>query len=127
MKTTKELIEALRAVARIFESREVSIPYKEFFRGNKNRHGAFAGAAFDSTKQALAFMDKLASLGATEIVITNVYDEDWRIKEEGGAYADAVNFKVPDEKKDEILKFVKSKKPNELDEVSSGVWRAWWD
>lgn len=124
MRTLKRLIEDLRTVRGVTEGREVSIPYKDFFKGNKNRHPF---VWFNNAKDALTFMGKLEKLGATDIVITNVYDEEWRIKEEGGAYADAVNFKVPEGKKDEILKFVKSEKPDELDEVSPGVWRAWWD
>lgn len=127
MRTLKSLIEELRHVRGIHESREVSIPYKDFFKGNKNKHGAFAGAAFGTTKEALDWMTKLERLGATNIIIAEIYDEEWRVKEEGGAYADAVKFTVPDAKKDEILKFVKQKKPDELDEVSSGLWRAWWD
>lgn len=127
MRPMRALVEDLKTATQVCEAREASIPYQKFFKGNKNRGGAFASGAFGSTKEAFNWMSKLEKLGATDIVITNVYDEAWRIKEEGGAYADAVFFDVPEDKKDAVLKFVKSEKPDELDEVRTGTWRVWWD
>jgi hypothetical protein len=56
---------------------------------------AFAGNRFYSTEDALVFVKMLYEVGAVEVLVTNVYDEDWRIELEGGPYADTLIIHLP--------------------------------
>jgi hypothetical protein len=56
---------------------------------------AFAGNRFDSTEEAVAFVEALYQVGAQEVWITGIYDEDWRIEAEGGPHADTLIIRLP--------------------------------
>jgi hypothetical protein len=56
---------------------------------------ALAGNRFYSTEDAITFVEMLYEAGAVEVLVTNIYDEDWRIKAEGGPYADSLIIHLP--------------------------------
>lgn len=56
---------------------------------------ALAGNRFASTKEAIAFVELLYEHGAVEVLVTGIYDEDWRIESEGGPYADTLIIRLP--------------------------------
>ena len=56
---------------------------------------ALAGNRFYSTEDAIAFVEMLYEAGAVEVLVTNIYDEDWRIEAEGGPYADTLILRLP--------------------------------
>ena len=56
---------------------------------------ALAGNRFHSTEDAIAFVEMLYEAGAVEVLVTNIYDEDWRIEAEGGPYADSLIIHLP--------------------------------
>jgi hypothetical protein len=59
------------------------------------RHYALAGSRFASTEEAIAFVALLYEHGAVEVLVTGIYDEDWRIESEGGPYADTPIIRLP--------------------------------
>jgi hypothetical protein len=69
---------------------------REYLQANPNPHG-FAGNRFRDNQDALQFVEQLYTLGATAIYVTSIYDEDYRIEEEGGPYADALDVAMPDD------------------------------
>ena len=56
---------------------------------------ALAGNRFTSTEDALIFVERLYEYGAVEVLVTGIYDEDWRIEAEGGPYADTLIVRLP--------------------------------
>ena len=74
------------------------IEAKEWFKNNKNQY-SFASNRFGENKNAEAFINNLYDLGAKNIFVTNIMEEDWRIKEEGGPYADSLIVILPNNKK----------------------------
>jgi hypothetical protein len=97
---------------------------------NKNK-SAFASNCFGNTKSAIDFVKKLYKAGAAKVEVDGLFDEDWRIKEEGGPYADVLLVHLPKNKSKrlELVPVVYSFRPDELD----GDWngsdpiRLWWD
>ena len=69
---------------------------KSWLQGNQNKY-ALAGNRFAGTVDAINFVNKLYSLGAVKVVISNdsIYDEKDRIENEGGPYADAIVVTLP--------------------------------
>jgi hypothetical protein len=67
---------------------------REWLQGNPNRN-AFAGNHFRGSEAALTFVERLYAAGAVAVFVTNVFDEDWRIMQEGGPYADTVIVDLP--------------------------------
>jgi hypothetical protein len=69
---------------------------KSWLQGNQNKY-ALAGNRFAGTEDAINFVNKLYSLGAVKVVISNdsIYNEKDRIENEGGPYADAVVVTLP--------------------------------
>jgi hypothetical protein len=102
----------------------------EFLTNNKNNY-AFASNNFGETKEAIAFVKKLYAVGATFIEVDNIYDEESRIKSEGGPYADTLLIHLPKSKSKRLalVPVVLDTRPDEL----SGDWnsnkplRLWWD
>ena len=68
---------------------------REWLAENDNPY-AFASNRFESKAAAAAFVDSLYELGADTVYVTNVLDEDSRIAEEGGPYADALLVLLPE-------------------------------
>ncbi len=69
---------------------------RAWLESNPNPY-ALAGNRFTSTEDALIFVEKLYEYGAVEVLVTGIYDEDWRIEVEGGPYADTLIIRLPSE------------------------------
>ncbi len=69
---------------------------KAWLEKNKNPN-AFAKKRFKDTKEALQFIENIYQVGVLEAVVNHVKDDEQRIKEEGGPYADALVIKLPDD------------------------------
>jgi hypothetical protein len=61
---------------------------------NPNPH-PFASNRFASAGDALSLVETLYDSGAVEVLITGVYEEDWRIEAEGGPYAATLILRLP--------------------------------
>ena len=69
---------------------------RNWLRNNPNTTGSpFATNRFGLREQASAFVDKLYAAGAARVEVTNIYAEDWRLKSEGGPYADTLVVTLP--------------------------------
>jgi hypothetical protein len=55
----------------------------------------FATGRFDTRQDAQAFVEHLYALGAQRVDVTHIQAEDWRLKQEGGPYADALIITLP--------------------------------
>jgi hypothetical protein len=94
---------------------------------------ALAGNRFYSTKDAIAFVEMLYEVGAMEVLVTSIYDEDWRIKAEGGPYADTLIIRLPhdSEKRNGLFKIVNEEAAREgfSPEIDIGqeTLLLWWD
>jgi hypothetical protein len=118
----------------IFEE-EKSEEALQWLKNNKNSH-AFAGNRFGETKNAIEFVEKLYKAGAEEVRVTGIFDEPERIEEEGGAYADTLIVKLPDEKNKrlEIFKIYRYELNNydfnsgeDIDDEGQELIEFWWD
>lgn len=69
---------------------------REYLRVNPNPR-PFAGNRFRDAQEALAFVEQLYDIGSTAVHVTSIYDEAYRIEEEGGPYADALDVAMPDD------------------------------
>jgi hypothetical protein len=101
-----------------------------------NNPCAFAGNRFKETKDAIEFVSKLYSLGAEEIQVTGIFDEPERIEEEGGAYAETLIIKLPEEveRRKKIFKIYEHELENydfnsgeEVEDVGQDTIVFWWD
>jgi hypothetical protein len=54
-----------------------------------------AGNRFETKQAAIEFVDQLYSIGAGTVYVTSICSEDWRIREEGGPYADRLIVILP--------------------------------
>ena len=72
---------------------------RQWLSTNNNQYSALAGNRFASTAEALAFVGRLYGAGAVKVTIPRdaIYDDERRIREEGGAYADAIVVTLPTE------------------------------
>ncbi len=98
---------------------------REFFKGNKNKY-AFASNKFGSTAAAVKFVEALYAAGATRVEVTYILAEDWRLREEGGAYASALHLHIPTGNT-QVLRIAAGKKPDEFSIEADGFVRIWWD
>lgn len=69
---------------------------RQWLSKNNNKY-ALAGNRFTSTEDAIAFVDSLYAAGAVKVSIPkdSIYDDEKRIKTEGGPYADALEITLP--------------------------------
>ena len=67
---------------------------RKWLLGNANPT-ALASSRFETTAQALRFVDRLVAAGAESVLVTGVLAESWRMKAEGGPYADALIVVLP--------------------------------
>ena len=65
---------------------------------NSKNPCALSGNRFEDTASALKFVRNQYDCGAKEVLISGIYDEPWRIQEEGGAYADILIVTLPADK-----------------------------
>ena len=100
----------------------------------ENAHiSALAGNRFSSKKEAIDFVESLYSAGATTVYVTNIFDEDWRLKEEGGPYADTIIVELPSDlvKRASLIKIMNEEIENEGFEPVSDTGQKeitlWWD
>lgn len=107
-----------------------------FWLENNNNPYAFAGNRFENTDEAIEFVQSLYDVGAAEVLISGIYDEPWRIEDEGGPYADTLIVKLPEDKKQQqdIMKIYEDECRtyfcNDGDEESGkaiGTLTFWWD
>jgi hypothetical protein len=63
---------------------------------NSNDH-CFAGSRFYDKQEALDFVQRLYQLGALVVLVDNISDEPYRLREQGGPYADTFNVYLPAE------------------------------
>lgn len=68
----------------------------EWLKANRNPY-AFASNRFGETENAVAFVKKLYDGGAKKVYVTNIMDEQQRIREEGGPYADSLIVVLPED------------------------------
>ena len=57
----------------------------------------FAGNRFYDRQEALDFVNCLYDLGALFVLVDNIYDEPYRVREQGGPYANTFNAYLPRE------------------------------
>lgn len=105
---------------------------RNWLRNNKNE-SALATNRFVDTRTALEFIEKLYSLGAVEILVDNVMDEEQRIKEEGGPYADSLIVKLPlePEKRRVLFRIFSEESEKEgfgpVEDKGENMFTLWWD
>ena len=76
----------------------------------------FASNFFGDKKTILSFVNSLYKAGAVSVQIGNLYDEIWRIKAEGGPYADELLITFPKvlSKRINILALIMKHHPDEV-------------
>jgi len=67
---------------------------------------------FGRTANAIKAVRRLYAAGAKRVEVDVMYDEPWRIEEEGGPYADGIDVTFPKEKSKEILRVIRSLRPS---------------
>ena len=75
--------------------RQIRVEAREWLTTNGNSH-PFAGNRFYDKQEALEFVNRLHDLGAVSVWLTNIYDETYRIQENGGPYADTLIVELPE-------------------------------
>jgi hypothetical protein len=105
---------------------------KAWLESNSNPY-AFAGNRFASTQEALSFVELLYEHGAVEVLVTGIYDEDWRIESEGGPYADTLIIRLPSDPRirDGLFELANEEMSQEgfdpeNDDGQEELW-LWWD
>ena len=103
---------------------------REWLKKNDNE-SPLATNRFDDSEEALSFVNKLYELGAVRVEVDNILEEDWRIQEEGGPYADTLIVILPKdaEKKKTLIKLQTKEFPAWETQSNSGEEQAvfWWD
>lgn len=105
---------------------------REWLKANSNP-AALAGNRFDSSEEALAFVESLYAAGATQVLVSGILDEDWRIQREGGPYADTLIVILPTDPKQRAALFRMAAKEAEHEDFEPEVDRGqsqlvlWWD
>jgi len=97
-----------------------------------------AGNRFDK-EEAIDFVQTLYRLGCTKVYVTNIYDEESRIRDNGGPYADTLIAELPQDRhkkreifaiyrQEERLDDFESQFENEVDyDYEETELRFWWD
>ena len=65
-----------------------------WLKSNKNLD-PLAGNRFKNKAEALEFVEKLYEYGAISVSIAGIFDEEERVKKEGGPYADTLIVQLP--------------------------------
>jgi hypothetical protein len=91
---------------------------------------AFATNRFQSTTNAIAFVDGLYAAGATEVLIDNILDD--HAAREGGAYADTliIHFADDPSSRKRLRTICEHAIEGEADgrvDEAAGEIRIWWD
>lgn len=104
----------------------IGVEAKEYFSKSRNRYG-FASNVFGDITEARKFVETLYEAGAVKVVVTGIYNEPWRIRQEGDIYADTLLVTIRPANQEKIIEIIKSKQPDELDWVGQNTLRLWWD
>jgi len=83
---------------------------------NNRNPSALATNHFQTTESAVGAVKRLYAAGATRVEVLVMYDEPWRIEQQGGPYADALDVTFPKERVKEVLAVIKSMEPEVPDE-----------
>jgi hypothetical protein len=94
----REVIQALHEVVNEELSSGPTYEAREWLKTNPTSC-ALAGNRFDSTEEASKFVELLYMTGATKVLVSHILDEEWRIQEEGGPYADTLIVMLPSDAK----------------------------
>ena len=105
--------------------RKTKVPWREFLSDNRNET-PFATNHFQTAARARKFFRELEKAGATQVTVSNVMDEPFRLRTEGGAYADTVHFCIRPKNYD-ALPVVAREKPDTFGPTDCGCFAAWWD
>ena len=102
---------------------------RRWLLANRNACG-FATNKFQSTANAMVFVDGLYSAGATEVLIDNILDD--HAAREGGAYADTliIHFADDPSSRKRLLTICEHAIEGEADgrvDDAAGEIRIWWD
>ena len=103
---------------------------------NNDNPAALAGNRFIDTQEAIDFVQALYDAGAQQVVVTSIFDEQWRINADGGPYADTLVVELPADsaQREDILEIYRRECEEyecNFGDVESGIsegWAAlWWD
>ena len=99
---------------------------------SNNNESPFASNHFGYNETIISFVESLYEEGALVVTISNIYDEEERIKNEGGPYADTIYIHFPEdeEKQDRLNLLIAKENPDELDvheDYTGKYLRLWWD
>lgn len=135
MKTAKEklrkvLLEGVYEDAYIDQHRregsERRVEAKRWLNVNKNEN-LFASNAFDERSLFETLVAKLYELGATKVLVSNIYDEPTRFKSEGGEYADTLFIQADEGTLQSIKNYVDEDFYPDESDIENGELRLWWD
>jgi hypothetical protein len=89
----------LAALRKLFDPLRNTVEASKWLRAYGERC-TLAGNRFQSTEEALQFVESLYKAGAEAVAIPldRIRSEPWRIEREGGPYADALLIKLPADK-----------------------------
>ena len=99
-----------------------------WIRDNKSEY-PFASNEF-SREEAIWMVESLYEAGATHVAVGEIYDEAWRIQDEGGPYSATLFIYLPPKREGcmRVLEAIKGLRPHEQDVLNSGEHvRIWWD
>lgn len=106
-----------------------------WLRDNTNT-SPFAGNHFFPKAEAAAFVERLYALGARAVYIASIYNEEWRIAQEGGPYADALLVVLPDDPRQRraLIEINRAEarragfeEADAFDAADDGTLFFWWD
>ena len=103
-----------------------TIDAKIWFKENKGPSN-FATNRFKTSLRARLFVESLYKAGVGEIRVGGIHDEEWRINDEGWAYASTLYIKDPSSRAMEILRNEYPDKLNSVNVEGSVIVMAWWD
>jgi hypothetical protein len=105
---------------------------RRWLLGNRNP-SALASSRFETTAAALRFVDRLVAAGAESVFVTGVSSEPWRVKAQGGPYADALVIVLPEDnaRREDLFRLinrevVKAGMPVQYDEGQEDML-LWWN
>lgn len=114
-------------------NKQDNLEAKSWLKNNKNV-SALASNRFGDTSNAYKFVEQLYKLGAIKVIVDNIYDEEDRINEEGGPYADSLIIKLPQNQqaRQELFKVFKQEHEQQgfdetIEDEGQPFMILWWD
>ena len=108
------------------------LPARDWLHSNKNEY-PLASNRHGNAASALAFVNRLFILGATEVYVADPAEEPSRIELEGGPYSDTVVVLLPSEpnKREALFKVFAEEAEHEGFDAPQDVGQSehllWWD